>query len=509
MSTTDKIMRVLFWTSLFVSILLASWYAIHNTLHFHTDIARDFLLMEDMVVIRKPSLIGPRSGGIPGVFHGPLWLYMNLPVFFLSGGNPVATAWFWVALTALSIGMVYLITKKLANSRSAFAATAIYAFAIAGSAANFINPFGAVLLSPLFFYLFIRYRTTGRTLFLLSALFTLGLIVQFQMAWGVPVLVLAFPLIIQTILKYRKPLHLASFAILGIPLSTFLVFDLRHQFLQTNSVINYLKGTNGDKLTMTFWQLFQSRMEGMFGGMSLYFSQGNSVISALLSCLFIVLCVLYLRDRKTDKKPVLYFLYFYIGYWLLTLLFRGTMWNYYVWPFLPFFVIVLSMMIDTVFKKRSPLVSSLLFLILISLTVRTLYPQTKSYFAQNSGLWHFYKTQADDIYKSAPSEFGWYVYSADQYGYSPKYAMHYVQKRYGSKQGYEFQKKQTTYLVIFPSDNKYTNEAWWKKDQIKINFEPKNTYSYNGGSYVERYDLTPKDIEVVSDPNLIQDLLFR
>lgn len=505
----DKIMRVLFWVSLFASLLLASWYALHGTVHFHTDIARDFLLMEDMVVTRKPSLIGPRSGGIPGVFHGPLWLYINLPVFFLSGGNPVATAWFWVALTMLSIGVVYLITKRMANSRSAFAATAIYAFAIVGSTANLINPFGAVLLSPLFFYLFIRYRETRRILFLLSALFVLGMSIQFQMAWGIPILVLSLPLVIHTIVKYRKPLHVASFAILGIPLSTFLVFDLRHQFLQLNSVINYLKGTNGDKATMGFWQLLQSRMEGMVNGMSLYFSGGSALISALLTCSFIVLCILYLKDRKTDKKPVLYFLYFYIGYWLLTLLFRGTMWNYYIWPFLPFFVIVLSMTMSAVLKKRAQAVFMLLFLILTLLSVRTLSPQTAEHLAKDSGLWHFYRGQAEDIYKNAPREFGWYVYSADQYGYSPKYAMHYVQKRYGSKQGSEFQKKQTTYLVIFPSDNKYTNEAWWKKDQVKIDLAPKSIHSYNGGSYVEKYDLAQKDIEVASDPNLIQDLLFR
>lgn len=509
MSTTDKIMRVLFWVSLLTSLLVASWFALHNTLHFHTDIARDFLLMEDIVVTRKPSLIGPRSGGIPGVFHGPLWLYMNLPVFFLSGGNPVATAWFWVALTMLSIGVVYFVTKKIANNTSAFVAVALYAFAIAGSSANFINPFGAVLLSPLFFYTFIRYRSTGQVKFLLLALFTLGLTIQFQMAWGVPVLILAIPHIIHTMMTHKKPSHFISFGILGIPLSTFLVFDLRHQFLQIHSVINYLKGINGDKATMGFGELFLSRTQGMFGGMSVYFSEGNNIASIVLGSLFILLTILYLRDKKTDKKSILYFLYFYIGYWLLTLLFRGTMWDYYVWPFLPLFTIVLGMVVSAVLKKHMQWIFSALFLILIMLSVRTLYPQTKTYFSQNSGLWQFYQGQAEDIYRNAPPEFGWYVYSADQYGYSPKYAMHYLQKQYPGKKGYEFQKKATTYLVIFPSTNKYTNEAWWKKDQIRIAPEPIHTYSYTGGSYVERYSLSQKDLEVTSDPNLIQDLLFR
>ena len=60
-----------------------------NTLHlfkadvrFHTDIARDFLVMADIVETNKPTLIGPKSGGISGVFHGPAWYYLNLPFIF-------------------------------------------------------------------------------------------------------------------------------------------------------------------------------------------------------------------------------------------------------------------------------------------------------------------------------------------------------------------------------------------------------------------------------------------
>ena len=92
-------------TALFV--VISAWYILHNTIIFHTDIARDFLLIEDIVKNKPLTLIGPRSGGIPGVFHGPLWLYLNVPAFLFGGGNPVIVGWFWLGLSLVNLFIVY------------------------------------------------------------------------------------------------------------------------------------------------------------------------------------------------------------------------------------------------------------------------------------------------------------------------------------------------------------------------------------------------------------------
>ena len=100
-----------------INILLSAWYVLNKDLVFHTDIARDFLVLEDIVRTHKPTLLGPRSGGIPGVFHGPLWFYVNLPIFILGQGNPVVVGWFWVFLSASSIFITYYFGKKIFNRK--------------------------------------------------------------------------------------------------------------------------------------------------------------------------------------------------------------------------------------------------------------------------------------------------------------------------------------------------------------------------------------------------------
>lgn len=505
-----RLLKPLFWTSLSLSLLFAAWFVLHGTLHFHTDIARDFLLVEDMIVSKKPALIGPRSGGIPGVFHGPAWLYLNLPIFLLSGGNPVATAWFWVLLIGVSIYFVYSVARKWGNEKEALGATALYAFAIASSASNLINPFGAVLLSPLFFYFFVKYKETKKTTDLLICLFILGMIIQFQMAWGVPILILSLPLLLYLIIKFRRYSHLFAFGILSVPLSTFLLFDLRHQFLQLKSVISYIFGVHPDKPHVVFTSLLASRAFEMTRSMGAYFSQGNTTLSYFITIVFVVLSILYFRLTIKKRSPIpFYFLYFFCGFWVITLLFKGTMWSYYFWPFLPLFCIVSAYCIGAVFKKQSTSIFIFLFLLTSGITLYNLSKQTDKVFTENSGYWHFYKKQATDIYKDAGGEFGWYVYSADQYGYSSKYAMHYMQKQYPIIKMAEFQKKPITYLSIFPSTNRFTNESWWRKDQIKIVKKPVKVLQYIGGSYTEKYILSTSEQMIPSDPNLIQNLLFR
>src|SRR5579863_1751233 len=93
-------------------IYLFSLHLFLGDLLFHTDIARDFLLIQDIAVNHKLTLIGPRAGGIPGTFFGPIWLYLNLPVFLLGNGNPIIIGYFWLLLFFVGIGTVYYVGYK-------------------------------------------------------------------------------------------------------------------------------------------------------------------------------------------------------------------------------------------------------------------------------------------------------------------------------------------------------------------------------------------------------------
>ncbi|MEI6774561.1 MAG: hypothetical protein WCL18_07435 [bacterium] len=491
-----------------VSLLSCLWFVFHGTIYFHTDIARDFLLIEDIVVNNQITLIGPHSGGIDGVFHGPAWLYLNVPAFILGKGNPIAIGWFWAFLVISSIALVYFVTKKITDTKIAMISSALYGLIISDSSANLINPFGAVLLSPLFFYFFVQYIAKHKAKDLVLAFFTLGMIIQFQMAWGVPIFFLSLPIIIHKIITQRKYLHIFSYGILAIPLSTFVLFDLRHQFLQIKSVLAYVTHTSTQARGNVFVFL-GGRLQEMFLSLLNTVSFGNIFLQLYFSLVF-VFTIYYIKTKKARHSPLLnYLLYFYVGYWILTLFYKGTMWGYYTTPFIPLFCIALGLLFKILPKKIMLFVFFITIVPLLYINIRNIVFRNDTFFKTNTGFWNFYSRQAQTVFNDAGSEFGWYVYTADQYGYSSKYAMHYTQRMLKTKNGLSYVKKPTTYLIIFPSTNRFTNAYDWKTNKIYLTRAPDKVFKFQGGSYVEKYILTPEEQQVPSASDLIKDLTFR
>jgi len=123
------ITRILLLLVTAICIYISGWYVFHGSIVFHTDIARDFLLIEDIVKNKPLTLIGPRSGGIPGVFHGPLWLYLNVPAFVIGTGNPVTVGWFWMMLSIINLIVIFMTAQNLFRDQriSLFAVTLVAA----------------------------------------------------------------------------------------------------------------------------------------------------------------------------------------------------------------------------------------------------------------------------------------------------------------------------------------------------------------------------------------------
>src|SRR5690348_11838684 len=116
-------MKFLYTISFFIfafCIYLYSYHLLHHDLLFHTDIARDFLLTDEIATTHKFTLIGPHAGGIPGVFFGPIWLYLNLPIFLIAHGNPIIVGYFWVSIMLIALGSVFFVARKVFNTTIAF-----------------------------------------------------------------------------------------------------------------------------------------------------------------------------------------------------------------------------------------------------------------------------------------------------------------------------------------------------------------------------------------------------
>jgi len=501
---------VLIGVFIFLNIVFGAWDVLHKDILFHTDIARDFLLLEDIVKNKPITLIGPRSGGISGLFHGPLWLYLNIPAYLIGKGNPVIVGWFWVLLDCVYLATVYTVASKLFDRKAGLMSLLLASVTSAGAISGLFNPFGAIMFSPVYFYYLYRYIQHKKVSDLLISLFVLGIVIQFQMAFGIPVLFLTFLYVFYLCIKGKRLSHLFSFLILAIPLSTHIVFELRHQFLETKSFIHYLTAGKNQNAVSLFASLFE-RIKG-FSIESLNMIAGNQWWLLIpLIMIFIIAFITIFRNKKTKEKLIYFlFLYFYAGFWILTLLYKGVVWGYYYWPFLPLIIIIFTSFYKRIDKKIYYLVFVGILLFNFVQNVQGV-RSAGNFFGKDGSSWRFNYDMAKTIFNNAPKEFGYYIFTLDLFGYSPRYGMNYVQTEQPGKKAFPFTKKQVTYLIIAPppADRLSFNGEWWRENQVKISKQPAYVFRYKNGFKVEKYELTAEETQIPSDPNLIQTLFFR
>lgn len=516
-------LKYLFLILILFNVLLASRWVIDGNIFFHTDIARDFLLMEDIVNNKHLVLIGPRSGAIPGLFHGPLWLYLNLPAYLIGGGDPVYVGWFWVLLYISSLFIIYIVGKKLFGEEEGILSALLLSSVTILNVRSLFNPYGAMLLSPVFFYYFINYLHSRNLKFLILSLLFLGIIIQFQMAFGVPILFLVLLYLIYYLFKKKKLTHLIFLPILLVPLSSFLLFDLRNHFIQLKSVANYIWGSQSHgKLNLNFFQLGTMRIkESVTDGLGMI-TQNNIYLTMLL-LMFCTIGIYLSRERGSNAKTFQIYAagtFFYLGFWFFTIFFSGPVWNYYYLPFIPLMILFFVSLKNQVNKVIFYVIFILIYAVNLQTGIKDIVVYNPNPSEQDVSTWEFNKLAAQKVFEGSENEFGYFIFTPDLYGYSPRHALNFYQKRDQGKKVYPYKKRAVTYLIIAPPPaygkdpnsiwyQKNTNSKGWKTNDVRITTDPVAVTSFSNGFVIEKYNLSDAEIKIDPNPYLIKDIFFR
>jgi hypothetical protein len=501
--------KYLHWTIvllILINIYFAAWLPLHGDLTLFPDNARDLLLMEDVANNKPITLIGPHSGGIPGLFHGPLWTYINMPAYLLGKGNPAYVGIFWVILYVLTIFFVYLVGKKLFDKTVGLLSSLLFSAIFMSFVPGFGNPYGSVLLFPVFFYYFVIYLKEYKVKFLLISLFILGLIIQFQMAFGVPILAVVLIFLVINLYNNKKLFHLFSFFILLVPLSTFIIFDIRHNFLQLHSLINYIISRNIEKTSFFDMYFLTHRIPLIFtDGLSLI-TRGQWWLTSILIIYFLYIYWRVIKSKKIFYKKI-YFIsaLLYIGFWVVTLLYKGQMWLYYHWQMIPMLIIVICSGYLAISKKVFATVFCIFYLFIMFSQITWIKGIQNDFIGKDRVSWVFFRNAIDDIYKENSSPFGYYIFEDDLLGYRGLYTFHYLQQFHKNVQAVSNTKKQNTYLIVISEHN----QSWWKANQIRISSSPAYKKIFKNNYEVEKYILSNADQQIPSDPNLTDNLFFR
>ena len=236
-----KYLDIFLLSLFFISAFILRSYLIGSNLFFGPEQGRDMLSVKDIVVNHKLTLIGPTTA-IEGVFHGPLYFYIAAIPFFISKGNPIFISLFFIFLNSLSVFFVYLLGKELFSKRLGLIASLIFTFSFGSIVmARWLSHPPLVIPLSLLFFLFLAKFIKGENKYLIPTAIMYGLVSQTEFS---NFIIFAFIILFTVIFFFKRfreqkiyVLFISVFLVIFSPIFNFILFDLRHDFLITKSIL--------------------------------------------------------------------------------------------------------------------------------------------------------------------------------------------------------------------------------------------------------------------------------
>lgn len=511
----NKYLKIFFVFTIVANVLFSLWYLLHGDIYFHTDIARDFLLLDDLLN-RKLVLIGPRASGLDGFYHGPLWMYINLPAYLIGKGNPLVVGWFWFILYVSFLVSSFFIAKKIFNKEIALIFVALLSLFPSipnpqfGQQSGYYNPFGAAFLMPLFFYFLYQYSKHLKLQYLLGFLFLNGCIVQFQIAFGGPLLILTTLYTLYLIVRHRKFVHILGFFILALPFSTYILFDIRHNFSHLRAI--FVHDPNKFVVVVPLLEVIKNRLGMAFFSALHFFREPYDVFNLFFAfAIAFGYYFIFTSKKKVDTRVYVLAALIYLGYFVLSIVHLGWLMYFYWMPLYPLVLLIFSSLVNVLPKKL--FYSLVIFAIAGNLFISYRLAVTSDQFiGKDQDSWKFQSSLAQKVFTDANGRtFGFYIYSPDIFAYQSKYPFAYLAKLNPQTKMHIYERMPLTYIVMAPAPHAqpWMTGEWWLKNKVGIVKQPQSISEFDNGYKIMKFSLDKKDLETPTDPNLNDWIYFR
>jgi len=347
---------------LFIILVLAAFlrfYKVESLAVFLSDQASDSTKVLEMTHGHL-TLLGPITS-VGGFFNGPIVYYLMLPFYWILKGQPVAGTVFQTVLQIATIPFIFLVGKKLKNETVGFLAAFFFAVSplmVDYSRAAF-NSYPAVFFSTLIIYLFLKITDRQSIWLTLIMGVAIGFIIQMHYFCITFVIVtFLYPFLFEKkLLSLNYFLTLFFGVVFGF--SPFIVFELRHSFLNTHLFLKYL--TSQTKSTKSIF--FNLYIWPKTTGLLLF---GGNFIFGLLGFLGIIATTIAFYLRKQIKKDCFFlFAFLFTVVFCVGQIYGGLMQHHYIVSFHTSLIILFALVIYSLLRKNLLLISIFCFLIFL------------------------------------------------------------------------------------------------------------------------------------------------
>ncbi len=456
---------------LFLIIILGAFlrlYRISELAVFLADQASDSQKVLDMLR-GKFTLLGPITS-VGGFYNGPIVYYLMFPFYFLFKGDPIAGTIFQSTLSVLTIPLLYLLGKKIKNEEVGLLAgflLAISPLMIDYARATF-NAYPAIFFSTLIIYLFFIVLERYNNLIALLLGIMIGWIIQMHyLAIVFLFLVILYPSISK---KNRFPFSYYCFVLAGFVLGIFpfLLFEIRHQFLNTQLFFKYLAIKKSEKINpiyntlyiwpyVTGWLLFGKQLVlGMVGFVIIAASTINSFI-------------------KKQTKPLSVFIFLFVLVFLTGFVYGRTMHDHYLISFHTSLIFLFALMVINLFKKKDFFIIATC-LILAAINFNSWNLTKEKHPLQNGLNMADFKKSASIIKKDGD---GVYNVAMHAQGDNRAIPLRYMLSWIGEKPlDYEHYGEAQTLYFIIPKNEKLEQQTMWEYK------------SFGSSKVIKKWDIT-------------------
>jgi hypothetical protein len=290
---------------LFVIIFLR-FYALSEHITFLGDQGRDAIIIKRIVKLERLPLIGP-SMSVGGVFLGPFYYYLMSPFLFLFNFNPIGLGYGVAIISVVSIILIYFILRVETNKAVATISTFLLTISAALTDLSRYSWNPNLLPYFSFFTLYFFYKSLKSKGYFFPFLFGMFFSLSMQLHYLVSALVVVFALFtIAEYFKTKSPLTLFKKNIISVIsffvfYSPLIIFDLRHDFINSKSFLKIFNSTN-EPVIPYFNRLFETATA--FVKLSLNVNVSGSI--ALLLIVLITFAAIMLAYRSKSLLAAIF-----------------------------------------------------------------------------------------------------------------------------------------------------------------------------------------------------------
>lgn len=482
---------------------------------FLPDQARDLILVRDMILANKLPLIGARvmSGGL--FFHGPLWIWMLGIPFFIFKGNPYFISWTFVLISMAIVVAGSFIALRLYGLKVGLLVGLflVGSSALLGAVPGTTNAQVLPLVFVFYLYCLIIYLR-GNKKALYYAAFLAGLGIHFEGIFSA----LLFPFLFFVSVftdRYIANIKRAIIALIAffLPLTTYLLFDLRHQFLMTKGLIRFL--TPGTNSPIKGYEQYANIGFRVYDRLANIINMPYAVLPGNDKLLFILLIISLFGtfwlvfDKKAStqfSKEFIVLLSLPIYIYLLYIFFPYPIWEQYVFsiPVIVSFIFALSISQFSRYRYGWTIGIIIVILLLIPIKYKLqiyYFSNSQSEYANSDGLYTNQLRVVDYIFKDANGQkFGYFVYAPQVFTYGMDYLL-WWRGKYKYKYLPDSKKNKIFYLIMYPPlVGDEGAHRFWIKNTIRTKASVLGRKEFRGRIIVEKRSKAPNN-ETEVDPN--------